>query len=661
MAYFITGGTGFIGRHFIEKLKPREGMIYVLTRTASMHRFEALRERMGDQGNRLVPVEGDLTKPLLGIDDALVSELRGKVRYFCHFAAIYDIAATEAEQAMTNIEGTRNALRLAETLKSGCFEHVSSIAAGGLYHGTFREDMFEEAENLEHPYFSTKHDSEGIVRKEATIPWRVYRPAMVVGHSKTGEIDKIDGAYYFFKSLQKLRNILPPWFPLVGIEGGKFNIVPVDYVVDAMDHIVHREGLQDRCFHLTDPQHYSMGNVINIFADAGHTPRFSMRLDTRVFGFIPSFVRTTLAGLPPVKRIASTLLEDMGLPDSVAMFIDYPTRYDNRETERALKGSGIECPALADYAPVLWDYWERNLDPDLFADHSLEGNVGGKVVLITGASSGIGKTSALRLAEAGAHVLLVARSAEKLEETAAEIAGFGGSATIHQADVADMGDCDRLVREVLDRHGFVDILINNAGRSIRRSLELSYQRFHDFERTMQINYFGALRLTMGLLPSMSEQQQGHVINISSISVLTPSPRFSAYVASKSALDAWTRAAAVEYSDRNVRFTTINMPLVRTPMISATSIYDSMPVLTPDEAGDMVVEAVINRPKRIATQLGIFLQVMSAVAPKVSEVLMNTVFRMFGDSAAARGEKQVGKVEASNEQVALGSLMKGVHF
>ncbi|MCL4167550.1 UNVERIFIED_CONTAM: hypothetical protein GTU68_003682, partial [Idotea baltica] len=302
-----------------------------------------------------------------------------------------------------------------------------------------------------------------------------------------------DGAYYFFKTLQKIRNVLPPWFPLIGIEGGKFNVVPVDYVVDAMDHIAHQEDLDGRAFHLTDPEHHSMGNMLNIFADAGHAPRFSMRLDTRMFGFIPTFVRETLANLPPVKRIINTLLADMGLPDSVMMFTNYPTRYDNRDTERALKGSGIKCPDLRDYAPVVWDYWERHLDPDLFIDHSLEGNVRGKIVLITGASSGIGKNSAVRLAEAGAHVLLVARSADKLEETATEIAALGGLASIYQADVSNLEDCDRLGAEVLAKHGHVDVLINNAGRSIRRSIELSYDRFHDFERTMQVNYFGAIR------------------------------------------------------------------------------------------------------------------------------------------------------------------------
>jgi len=255
----------------------------------------------------------------------------------------------------------------------------------------------------------------------------------------------------------------------------------------------------------------------------------------------------------------------------------------------------------------------------------------------------------------------VARSLDKLEETAAEIAHRGGVASIYPCDASNMEECDRLVAAVLENHGHVDILINNAGRSIRRSLELSYDRFHDFERTIQSNYFGAVRLTMGLLPAMSARRQGQVINVSSIATLGAAPRFAAYAASKSALDAWTRAAAVEYSDRNVRFTNIHMPLVRTPMIEATTIYNSMPVLTPDEAVDMIVEAVVKKPKRIATNMGIFLQVMNAVAPKAAEVIMNTVFRMFGDSAAARGEKQPERVEASNEQIALAALMKGVHF
>ncbi|MFT5711517.1 MAG: NAD(P)-dependent dehydrogenase (short-subunit alcohol dehydrogenase family) [Halioglobus sp.] len=661
MAYFITGGTGFIGRFFIDKLKAREGDIYVLTRAGSQHKFEALQQRFGEGSDRLIPVQGDLTQPLLGLDEATIADLKGKINHFCHFAAIYDISASAEAQSTTNIDGTRNAVKLAKAISAKCFQHVSSIAAGGLYKGTFREDMFEEAENYQHPYFSTKHDSEGIVRDECEVPFRIYRPAMVVGHSQTGEIDKIDGVYYFFKTLQKLRGALPQWMPLIGIEGGKFNVVPVDYVVSAMDHIAHQNGYDGQCFHLTDTEHHSMGNLMNIFADAGHAPRFSMRLDTRIFGFIPRFVRDTIAGLPPIKRIVRTVLEDMGLPDSVTMFMNFPTRYDNRDTERALKGSGIKVPDLHQYAPVIWDYWERKLDPDLFLDHSLEGNVQGKVVLITGSSSGIGKGSALRLAAAGAHVLLVARSADKLEETAAEIAENGGVASIYQADVSNMEDCDRLIAQVLENHGFVDVLINNAGRSIRRSLELSFDRFHDFERTMQVNYFGAVRLIMGLAPSMIEAKKGHIINISSISALTPSPRFSAYVASKSALDAWTRAAAVEFSDRNVRFTTINMPLVRTPMIAATKVYDSMPVLTTDEAVDMVTEAVIKKPKRIATNMGIYLQVMTTVAPKLSEVIMNIVFRMFGDSAAARGEEHTGKLEASNEQMALASLMKGVHF
>lgn len=661
MAYFITGGTGFIGGFFIEKLLQRSGDIYVLVRSGSEHKFAALQDRFDAQRDRLIAVTGDLSKPVLGLSDEQKQDLTGKVSEFFHFAAIYDMSASAESQQVANVEGTRHAVQCAEAIQARCFHHTSSIAAGGLYKGLFREDMFEECGDIDHPYFATKHHSEGLVRRECNIPFRIYRPGMVVGHSVTGEIDKVDGPYYFFKTLQKLRAVLPEWFPLIGIEGGKFNIVPVDYVVNSIDHIAHVNGRDGDCFHITNPTHYSLGQVLNIFCKAAHAPRFAMRIDSRMFAFIPSFVRDAISNLPPVRRIVKTMMADVGMPESILTFTNYPTKFDNREAEIALKGSGIEVPDLEEYAPAIWDYWERNLDPDLYADRSLAGNVKGKVVLVTGASSGIGLYSAERLASAGAIVLLVARTKEKLEETAAGIQAKGGTCHMYTCDVSNLEDCDRLIDEVLADHGHVDILLNNAGRSIRRSLELSYDRFHDFERTMQLNYFGCIRLIMKLAPSMLARRSGHIINMSSISVLTPSPRFSAYVASKSALDAWSRAAAVEFSDRNVRFTTINMPLVRTPMISATTIYDSMPVLSPDEAADMVMQAVIHKPKRIASNLGIFLQVMSSLAPRFSEVLMNMIFRMFSDSAAAKGEKKVEKVEASNEQVAVAALMKGIHF
>ena len=185
----------------------------------------------------------------------------------------------------------------------------------------------------------------------------------------------------------------------------------------------------------------------------------------------------------------------------------------------------------------------------------------------------------------------------------------------------------------MDNHGGVDILVNNAGRSIRRAIENSFDRYHDFERTMAVNYYGALRLTLGLLPSMMKKRRGHVINISSIGVLTNAPRFSAYVASKAALDAWTRCAASEFSDMGIQFTTINMPLVRTPMIAPTKIYSQVPTLSPEEAAEMVVEGIVYKPVRIATRLGIFGEVLHALLPRVAQIVMNTTFRMFPDSGA----------------------------
>jgi len=664
MSYFVTGGTGFLGRFLIGNLLRRKGTIHVLVRKDSLKKFDALASRMGWDPKRVLPVTGDMTAPKCGLSAAQVRTLATKkIQHFFHLAAIYDLTAGAEQQRAANIDGTRHALDLAAALKVGCFHHTSSIAAAGLYPGVFREDMFDEAEGLDDPYLRTKHDSEGLVRAEQRIKWRIYRPGMVVGHSRTGEMDKIDGPYYFFTFLKKLREMLPPWMPTLGIEGGRINVVPVDFVVDAMDHIAHKPRLDGHCFHLVDPEPQRVGEVLNTFARAGHAPEMTMRIDARMFAFVPGGIRMAVGNLPPVKRFVGMLLRDFKIPKEVLKFITYPTRFDNRETERALKGSGIKVPALETYAWRLWDYWERHLDPDLFVDRTLRGKVRNKVVVITGGSSGIGLSTAQRVAEAGAVTIIVARGEEELFKARDAMKAAGGKVFAYTADLADMAGCDELVKKVIAEHGHVDILVNNAGRSIRRSIEASYDRFHDFERTMQLNYFGCIRLIMGFMPTMTHRRKGHVINISSIGVLANSPRFSAYVASKAALDAFSRCAQGELSGKGISFTTINMPLVKTPMIAPTKMYDSVPTLSPDEAADLVVKGIIEKPSRIATRLGIFSALLNAVAPKAYEVVMNTAFELFPDSAAAKGDKAAlkGQAQPSNEQIAFASLMRGVHW
>jgi short-subunit dehydrogenase len=668
MNYFVTGATGFIGRHLVEELLKREGTIYALVREGSRGRLEELGEKLG-AGDRLVPVVGDLSKEALGVEG-----FDEKIDHFFHLAAIYDMAADEDEMMNANVEGTRHVVEFVNAHDIGRFHHTSSIAAAGNFKGLFREDMFDEGQKLPHAYHRSKFESEKLVRDEVKVPLRVYRPGIVVGHSQTGEMDKIDGPYYFFKLLQKLRHALPEWFPLAGPEGRNANLVPVDFVARAMDHIAHMDDddLYGDTFHLVDPEPISVGESLNQFAKAAHAPRFAMRVDAQITEVIPKPVRAGLMAVPTVRNIRDTLLGDLGIPPDVMEHRDFEADFDARDAQRALRGTGIAVPPLSTYADKLWDYWERNLDPDLFRERSLTKSVKGKRILVTGASSGIGKTLALKIGEAGGEVMLVSRTREKLEEVAEQIEELGGKGHVHPADLSDLDDIERVANEINEAHGGVDILVNNAGRSIRRSLEASYDRFHDYERTMQLNYFGALKLIMGFMPGMRERKSGHIINVSSIGVQTNTPRFSAYVASKAALDAFSRCVGPEVIGDGVHFTTVYMPLVRTPMIAPTNIYDAFPTLSPEEAAVMLTDAIIDKPKRVASRLGTFGQVLYAVSPKSVDRIMNQAYKIFPDSKAAKGEKKGddggkkdgdGKKdsEMSTEAIAMAYLMRGVHF
>jgi len=661
MSAFVTGGTGFIGRRLIRRLLERDDEpVYALIYRPTEELIAGLNAFWGEEATRVTMIEGDISKVDLGVSARDARKLKGKVDHFFHLAAVYDLKAPPDEVVTANVAGVANAIGFAKAVRAACFHHVSSIAAAGLYDGVFREDMFEEARGLDHPYYSSKHRGEGLVRAETAIAWRIYRPGIVVGDSRTGEIDKIDGPYYFFKLIQKLRDCVPSWVPMIGIEGGRINVVPVDFVVAAIDHLAHIEGLDGRTFHLTDPNPLRVGDMLNALAKAAHAPSFTVKVNAGLFGLAPAALRRAMMALTPLRRMRKMMMKELGLPDDVFMFVNYPTRFDSRETQKLLRPAGIVVPPFEGYAWRLWDYWERNLDPALFVDRSLRGAVEGKRVLVTGGSAGIGKAIARRLAGAGAKTLIVARDQEKLDRTRDEFSVEGLEVETYSADISDPAECQALVQRILSEHGGIDILVNNAGRSIRRSVEHSYDRLHDLERLMRLNYLAAVQLAMGFLPGMVEQRSGHIVNISSISALTTAPRFSAYVASKAALEGWSDCAASEFLDRGVAFTNVNMPIVRTEMIAPTRFYEHVPTLDPAEAAELAVEAIIDRPARVATRLGRFGEAVRALAPGMGRIVLNTAFRMFPESAAASGVKEE-ETAPSADQIAFTQLLKGLYL
>jgi NAD(P)-dependent dehydrogenase (short-subunit alcohol dehydrogenase family)/thioester reductase-like protein len=596
---------------------------------------------------------------MLGVSAEDREALRGQVDHFVHVAAIYDMTADEAANEAANIGGTNEALMLAADLRAGCFHHVSSVAVAGEHQGVFTEDMFDEGQHLPSAYHATKFGAEKLVRQQSEVPWRVYRPAIVVGHSLTGEMDKIDGPYYFFPVLARLAQ-LPNWIPLVGPDLGDTTVVPVDFVAGAMDVLIHKDGLDGRAFHLVSPEPQRLLDVVNAFSRAAGGPKVVIQGGRSLVGPVTSLI-SRLQQVPGVPMAESVLFDRLAIPPEVVPHSTFSSVFDTSATTRALKGSGVSVPELDDYAEVLWQYWADHLDSVRARRKRPGGALAGRTVVITGASSGIGAAAAYAIAERGGTPLLVARSTDKLQEVADTIIAAGGTARVYSCDITDAESVAATVKEMIaDSPDGIDFLVNNAGRSIRRSVALSHDREHDYERTMALNYFGAIRMIYALLPHMSDRHFGHIVNISSIGVQTAPPRFSAYVASKAALDAFSRVAASETWSDGVTFTTIHMPLVRTPMISPTKLYDAFPTLTPDEAADMVVRALVDRPKRISTRLGTFGEVSYAVAPRVVDAVLSVAYRVFPDSKAAGGSDDHGPSLSRGAQ-AMVKLLPGVHW
>lgn len=628
MRYVVTGGTGFIGRRVVSQLVARgeDTEVWVLVRRGSLSRFERL---AADWGDRVKPLVGDLAAPALGLTDQAVDDL-GPVDHIVHCGAIYDITATDAVQRAANVAGTRGVIELAGRLDA-TLHHVSSIAVAGRHRGEFTEQDFDLGQDLPTPYHQTKFEAELLVRSAPGLRYRVYRPGVVVGDSRTGEMDKVDGPYYFFGLLAKLAR-LPSLTPMVLPDTGRNNIVPVDFVVDALVALMHSDGRDGQTFHLTAAKTIGLRGIYRgVAKEAGLPP---------LRGSLPSATATPfLRATGRAKVLRNMAVTQLGIPAEILDVVDLTPTFTAHHTAAALRGTGITAPEFASYAGRLWRYWAEHLDPDRARHDDPAGPLVGRHVIITGASSGIGRASAIAVAERGATVFALARNADALDELVAEIRAAGGQAHAFTCDVTDSTSVEHTVKDILGRFGHVDYLVNNAGRSIRRSVIASTDRLHDYERVMAVNYFGAVRMVLALLPHWRERRFGHVVNVSSAGVQARNPKYSSYLPTKAALDAFADVVATETLSDHITFTNIHMPLVRTPMIVPSRRLNPVPAISPEHAAAMVVRGLVEKPARIDTPLGTLADFGNYLTPKLSRRLLHQLYLGYPDSAAARGVAQ----------------------
>lgn len=626
MRYVVTGGTGFIGRRVVSRLlesRP-DAQVWVLVRRPSLGRFERLAAGWGE---RVKPLVAEL--PELVLSDEVLAEL-GEIDHVVHCAAIYDITAGEPERSamyVANVEATRAVIGLAQRLDA-TMHHVSSIAVAGDFRGEYTEDDFDVGQQLPTPYHQTKFEAELLVRSAPGLRYRIYRPAVVVGDSRTGEMDKVDGPYYFFGVLAKLA-VLPSLTPMLLPDTGRTLVVPVDYVVDALVALAHADGRDGQTFHLTAEKTIGLRGIYRGVAKAAGLPPLR--------GSLPRSVAAPVLSVRGRARVLRNMAAtQLGIPAEVFDLVDLPTTFISEKTRNILQDSGIRVPEFSAYAPKLWRYWAEHLDPDRARRDDPHGPLQGRHVIITGASSGIGRAAAIAIAERGATVFALARNGAALDALVAEIRANGGAAHAFTCDVTDSASVEHTVKDILGRFDHVDYLVNNAGRSIRRSVVNSTDRLHDYERVMAVNYFGAVRMVLALLPHWRERRFGHVVNVSSAGVQARNPKYSSYLPTKAALDAFSDVVGSEVLSDHITFTNIHMPLVRTPMIVPSHRLNPVPAISPERAAAMVVRGLVDKPARIDTPLGTLAEAGNYFAPRTSRRILHQLYLGYPDSAAARG-------------------------
>ena len=642
----LTGATGFLGHQLVSGLLKQGHQLVLLVRNPEADRcrnliskWETLTSSLGN-GASLAIWRGDICLPDLGLDMNACS--LDQFEHIYHLAAVYDLAAPERTVLDTNVGGTE---RLLECLKasrfSGRVHVVSSIAIAGDYEGEFSEDMFDEGQNHPHAYHSSKYKSEACARRyreECGMDVRIYRPSAVVGHSQTGEIDKVDGPYYMFLLVSFLKRWLPPWVPIVIPKyEASLDVVPQDYVIDALLCLSQMEDTEGQfCFHLTSSSSIRLDQMFKYILRAADGPKVGLSIPLNFSGVQGGIWKqlSMVKQLKIVQLLLDKTFSKLGIPISVFSAMMSSVTFSSDKTRGLLDQQDICAPQFEDYVNVLWDYYNRHLDPvkdrDALAKKALEG----KLLLITGGSSGIGFASARRALQYGARVILVARHEDKLMQCKSDLLEGGlyssDKIDIYPCDISNLDECDGLVSYIEEVYGEIDLVFSNAGRSIRRSISHSEGRFHDLERTMQLNYFGASRLILGLLPLMLKSGGGHILHSSSMGTMAVTPRFGPYMASKAAMDALGDSLAAEFSDRGINVTSIKFPLVKTKMVAPTKEYKDAELVSPDSAAQMFIDAVIDRPRKQLTGLGLFLGTLSLYAPELVTQIYNYLYQIWPD-------------------------------